>query len=206
MIRYGLLSAAMIGIVALSGFTANAVDQKKEQPVAQVGDPAPEFSLMDDQGQEWKSSEHFGKKIVVLYFYPADFTGGCTKQACGYRDDFSKLEDAGVEVVGISGDSVKNHEAFKKFHNLNFTLLADPKGEAAEKLGVPFTPGEKTVQFEIDGKQESFVRGVTTQRWTIIVDKEAKIAMKRDLKAEGTEAGKDPEVVEAFVKKLQSGS
>jgi peroxiredoxin len=120
--------------------------------------PAPEFTLLDDQGEEWKSADHYGQKIVVIYFYPADFTGGCTKQACSYRDDFSTLKDAGVEVIGISGDSVKNHAAFKKFHSLNFPLLADPEGEAAEKLGVPFTPGEKTVTFEIDGKQESFVR------------------------------------------------
>jgi peroxiredoxin Q/BCP len=205
MIRFCLLTALVLGTVAVSSFTASAVDKDKEQTVAQVGDPAPEFTLLDDQGKEWKSSEHFGKKIVVLYFYPADFTGGCTKQACGYRDDFSKLQDAGVEIVGISGDSVKNHAAFKKFHNLNFTLLADTKGEAAGKLGVPFTPGEKTVTFEIEGQQESFVRGVTTQRWTIVVGPDGKIAAKRDLKAEGTEAGKDPEVVAELVKKLQAG-
>jgi peroxiredoxin Q/BCP len=204
MVRYCLLASAMLGIVALSGVTANAKDEEKA--VAQVGDAAPEFTLMDDEGKEWKSSDHYGKKIVVLYFYPADFTGGCTKQACGYRDDFSKLQDAGVEVVGISGDSVKNHAAFKKFHKLNFTLLADPKGEAAAKLGVPFTLGEKAAPpVEIDGKQETFVRLATIQRWTIVVGKDGKIAAKRDLKAEGTEAGKDPEVVEALVKKLQAG-
>lgn len=206
MIRHGLLTAAVLGTVFLSAITATAVAKdKEEQPVAQVGDTAPEFTLKDDEGNEWKSSDHFGKKIVVLYFYPADFTGGCTKQACGYRDDLSKLQDAGVEVVGISGDSAANHAAFKKFHKLNFTLLADPEGEAAKKLGVPFTPGEKTVTFKIDDKEESFVRGVTTQRWTIVVGKDGKIAAKRDLKAENTEAGKDPEVVAEIIKKLQAG-
>ena len=207
MIRYCLLTAVMLGTVALVDFTTNAVAKDKEETVAQVGDAAPEFTLMDDEGKEWKASDHYGKKIVVLYFYPADFTGGCTKQACGYRDDFSKLQDAGVEVVGISGDSVKNHEAFKKFHKLNFTLLADPNGEAAAKLGVPFAPGEKTAAFDVngDGQTENFVRTVTTQRWTVIVGKDGKIAAKRDLKAEGTEAGKDPEVVAELVKKLQAG-
>jgi len=57
---------------------------------------------------------HVGKKILVVYFYPASFTGGCTKQACAYRDDQKALNDAGAEVVGVSGDQVKNQEAFKK--------------------------------------------------------------------------------------------
>src|SRR5438105_12119000 len=73
-----------------------------------VGDAAPAFEATDDAGKTWKSSDHYGKKIVVLYFYPADFTGGCTAQACGFRDDLGKLTDKGVEVVGISGDSAKN--------------------------------------------------------------------------------------------------
>jgi peroxiredoxin Q/BCP len=176
--------------------------------VPNVGDPAPGFTLLDDKGEEWKSADHYGKKIVVIYFYPADFTGGCTKQACSYRDDLAELQEAGVEVVGISGDSVKNHQSFKKYHKLNFTLLADPKGEAAEKFGVPFTLGEKAAAFDVDGdgKTEDFIRTATTQRWTIVVDKDGKVAMKRDLKAEGTEAGKDPEVVRAFIKKLQAGT
>src|SRR5437762_10780768 len=75
-----------------------------------VGDKAPEFEAQDEQGKTWKSKDHVGKKIVVVYFYPADFTGGCTKQACGFRDDLGKLADKGVEVVGISGDTVKTHE------------------------------------------------------------------------------------------------
>lgn len=204
MIRTCLLAAVVLG-GTLAWNVASAADNK-EKTVPNVGDPAPEFTLLDDKGEEWKSADHYGQKIVVIYFYPADFTGGCTKQACNYRDGFSKLQDAGVEVVGISGDSVQNHAAFKKFHSLNFALLADPEGAVAEKFGVPFTPGEKTVTFEIDGKQESFVRTATTQRWTIIVDQEGQIAMKRDLKAEGTEAGKDPEVVQAFIEKLKAGT
>ena len=65
-------------------WSADAVDLK-------VGDPAPAFHVQDDTGAVWKSTDHFGKKIVVVYFYPADFTGGCTKQACGFRDDMAKL-------------------------------------------------------------------------------------------------------------------
>jgi len=205
MIRTCLLAAAVIGCTVVSSLTA--ADEKKEKAVPKVGDPAPQFTLQDDQGKEWNSADHYGKKIVVLYFYPADMTGGCTKQACGYRDELGELNNAGVEVVGISGDSVKNHQFFKKAHKLNFTLLADPKGEAAEKFGVPYTLGEKSFEATAgDGTKETLIRTATTQRWTIVVDKDGKVAMKRDLKAEGTEAGKDPEVVKAFVKKLQGKS
>ncbi len=64
-----------------------------------VGDKAPTFEVSDDQGKPWKSSEHFGKKIVVVYFYPADMTGGCTAQACAFRDDLGKLAGKDVAVV-----------------------------------------------------------------------------------------------------------
>src|SRR5256885_9713910 len=90
-----------------------------------VGDAAPAFEAKDDTGKDWKSSDHIGKKIVVVYFYPASFTNGCTNQACAFRDDMKTLTEKDVEVIGVSGDSVANQEAFKKFHKLNFTLLAD---------------------------------------------------------------------------------
>jgi peroxiredoxin Q/BCP len=140
-----------------------------------VGDAAPDFTIKDDQGNDWKASEHYGKKVVVIYFYPADTTGGCTKQACAYRDDLPKLKEAGIEVVGVSGDTVKNHQLFKKKENLNFTLLADTEGKAAQAFGVPTKAGG-TVKAEIDGKTEELVRPITTARWTIIVDKNKKIA------------------------------
>jgi len=101
-----------------------------------VGDAAPSFEASDDTGKPWKSSDHYGKKIVVVYFYPADFTGGCTKQACGFRDDLSKLTDKGVEVVGISGDSTDSHGKFIAKHDLNFPLLADPGNKVCKLYGV----------------------------------------------------------------------
>ncbi|MFG0334037.1 MAG: peroxiredoxin, partial [Maioricimonas sp. JB049] len=142
-----------------------------------VGDAAPQFSLLDDAGKEWKSSEHYGEKIVVVYFYPADMTGGCTKQACGFRDDMSKLKSEDVEVVGISGDSVRNHQLFKQAHDLNFTLLADTEGKVAGKFGVPYTPGKRTVNAVIGGKEYELVRTVTTRRWTFVIDRDGKIAL-----------------------------
>src|SRR5262245_28014325 len=70
-----------------------------------VGDKAPVLKSTDENGKAWTSSDVVGKKVLVLYFYPADFTGGCTKQACGFRDEIEKLHSAGIEVVGVSGDS-----------------------------------------------------------------------------------------------------
>jgi peroxiredoxin Q/BCP len=182
--------------------TAAGLAAEKEQVVLKTGDKAPAFTVKDDQGKDWKSDDHFGKKIVVVYFYPADMTGGCTKQACGFRDDLSKLTAEGVEVVGVSGDSVRNHQLFKKAHNLNFALLADEKGEVAQKFGVPYTEGEKTVTATIDGKEELLVRTVTAKRWTFVVGKDGKIAMKN----ETVNAAEDSKAIAEFVKKLKAGA
>ena len=159
----------------LLGMFAN-VNLASAEERLMVGDPAPGFQAQDDSGKDWKSSDHVGKKVIVVYFYPADMTGGCTKQACGFRDDMKSLVEKGVEVVGVSGDSVKNHQLFKKAHELNFALIADTNGKVAEAFGVPVTQGEKTVKAVIDGKEESLTRTVTTARWTFVIDKSGKIA------------------------------
>lgn len=172
MCRARLLTVCSVGLL----FGISALHAADSEGV-RVGDKAPEFTLKDDQGNDWSSADHFGKKTVVVYFYPADMTGGCTKQACGFRDDSEKLKEKGIEVVGISGDSVRNHQLFKQAHDLNFTLLADTEGKVAEKFGVPFTVGEKTFVAEIDGKQESLVRNITTNRWTFVVGPDGLIKM-----------------------------
>jgi peroxiredoxin Q/BCP len=192
----GLIPACLLTLSL--GARMNA-DEPAKPAALEVGDPAPEFTVKDDQGKDWKSSEHFGKNLVVVYFYPADTTGGCTKQACGFRDNLSKLKEAGVEVVGVSGDSVRNHQLFKKQQNLNFTLLADEDGEVAGKFGVPFTKGEKSVKATIDGKEETLVRKGTSKRWTFIVGKDGKIAY-RDA---DVDAAKDSEAVLEAVKTLK---
>jgi len=164
-----------------------------------VGDPAPRFQAKDDQGNVWKSKDHVGKKILVVYFYPADMTGGCTAQACGYRDNFDKFAGKDVEIIGVSGDTVKNHQAFKKAHDLNFTLLADVKGNVAKKFGVPVTEGEKTVTKVIDDIEHLLTRNVTTRRWTFVIGKDGKIAYKDDQ----VQAQQDPEKLLAVVEKLK---
>ncbi len=190
---YGL-SLAVVAFSHGAGvsFNAMAADLK-------VGDAAPSFTVKDDSGADWKSAEHVGKKIVVVYFYPADMTGGCTKQACGFRDDMAKLSSKEVEVVGVSGDSVRNHQLFKKAHELNFALLADTDGKVAEKFGVPVTAGEKTVKATIDGKEESLTRSVTTARWTFVIDKQGKIAQKNT----SVKAAEDSKAILELIEKLK---
>jgi peroxiredoxin Q/BCP len=164
------LSRLSVGLclISLTG-AAFAADLK-------VGDPAPKFSAKDDTGKDWKSAEHVGKKVVVVYFYPADFTGGCTKQACGFRDDLDELSKQGVEVVGVSGDTVETHAQFKKHHKLNFPLLADTEANVAEAFGVEHEKGEKTATVDVDGEKKSFVRKATIKRWTFVIGKDGKIA------------------------------
>lgn len=89
-----------------------------------VGVPAPEFELLDDTNEKRKLSDFRGKP-VILYFYPADDTPGCTKEACNFRDDYSAYQKAGVQILGVSPDTVASHVKFKNKFQLPFPLLAD---------------------------------------------------------------------------------
>jgi peroxiredoxin Q/BCP len=80
-------------------------------------------------------------------------TGGCTKQACAYRDSKDQISSLNAVVVGVSGDDAKNLELFKRAHNLNFTLLSDTDGKIASAFGVPMKVGEKSIEREVDGVQ-----------------------------------------------------
>jgi peroxiredoxin Q/BCP len=94
-----------------------------------AGDTAPLFTGQDQDGKDFNLADHVGKKIVLLYFYPKDFTGGCTKEACGFRDRMGDLQTNNVEVIGVSHDSVESHKKFADEYKLNFTLVADPDGK-----------------------------------------------------------------------------
>ncbi|HEY1789886.1 MAG TPA: peroxiredoxin [Verrucomicrobiae bacterium] len=100
-----------------------------------IGDVAPAFQGTDQNGNPIKSSDIIGKKVVLLYFYPKDFTGGCTKEACGFRDRMGDLQKENVQIIGVSFDSVDKHKSFEEKYNLNFTLLADPDGKIVEAYG-----------------------------------------------------------------------
>lgn len=99
-----------------------------------VGDPAPAFSLPDQDGVN-RSLGDFRNQWLVLYFYPRDDTPGCTRQACAFRDDWARLAAMGVSVVGVSVDDAASHLAFAKKYKLPFPLLADKSGEVAGRYG-----------------------------------------------------------------------
>jgi thioredoxin-dependent peroxiredoxin len=192
----------------LCAFVLGSKVSGEEKPVTpEVGSLAPSFDGTADDGKPWKSSDFVGKKIVVVYFYPADMTGGCTKQACGFRDDMKVLTDGGVEVIGISGDSVKNHQFFKEYHKLNFTLLADEKGEIAKKFGVTVgkggvaQPKDKDGNFlkDKDGNPVELKTDVRAARWTFIIGKDGKIAYKDDK----VNAEKDSKKILEAIEKLK---
>nr|WP_295929946.1 thioredoxin-dependent thiol peroxidase [uncultured Dyadobacter sp.] len=107
----------------------------------QVGDPAPAFTVKDQNGSEVKLSDFKGEK-VVLYFYPKDNTPTCTNQACNIRDNYQLLLKKGYKVFGVSPDSEKSHQKFIRKHNLPFPLLADTEHQMVEAYGVW---GEKTL-------------------------------------------------------------
>jgi thioredoxin-dependent peroxiredoxin len=100
-----------------------------------AGVPAPDFELLDDTNTPRKLSDFRGKN-VILYFYPADDTPGCTKEACNFRDDYSDYEKAGVVILGVSPDTVASHVKFKKKFQLQFPLLADEAHKVCDLYGV----------------------------------------------------------------------
>ena len=158
-----------------------------------VGDDAPDFEAIDDQGKTWKISDQ-RSDYLVIYFYPAAFTGGCTKQACSYRDHETAFKLLKTQVIGISGDKWENLGEFKKYQNLNFTLLSDQDGSIAGLFGVPLTEGGN-IDMEVNGKTLSLTRGVTSARWTFVLDVNGKI-IYRDNKVD---AENDSETVLKYI-------
>lgn len=101
----------------------------------EAGDAAPAFRLQD-QNAKWHQLSDFKDGYLVLYFYPKDFTGGCTTQVCAFRDDIAALKKAGAKVVGVSLDDVKSHEEFAEKYHVPFPLLSDAKHDTARAYGV----------------------------------------------------------------------
>ena len=176
-----------LGIISMVVTTASALS-----PI-EKGDKISDFTAIDENDNSWQLSAQRAD-YLVFYFYPAAFTGGCTAQACSYRDhgeEFSKLK---AQVIGISGDEHGNLLKFKEHHNLNFKLLSDPEGRIAEIFGVPTGDG-KTIEKEIDGQTLQLTRGITTSRWTFIMDGNGKLIYKDD----DVSAATDPESVLKFM-------
>ena len=127
------------------------------------GVPAPDFELPDETGTIRRLSDFHGKP-VVLYFYPKDDTPGCTTEACNFRDDYSAYKKAGVEILGVSPDSVKSHTKFKQKFGLPFPLLADEDHKVCELYDV----------WALKKKMGREYMGVL--RTTFLIDAEGKIA------------------------------
>jgi len=172
------LRAMMLGCALGLGLIGSGTAADEQKVELKVGDPAPGFDTRDDQNKPWSSADHYGKKWVVVYFYPGDFTPGCTAQAKAFKEGMNKLTAKGVEVVGVSGDSVKSHDLFKKAQLLNFTLLSDEAGGVARKFGVPFGKGGKVRAKDAGGNLIEVERAGTAARWTFVVGKDGKIAYK----------------------------
>ena len=100
-----------------------------------IGDEVPDFSLKDADGNMIKKSDFKGKKYVV-YFYPKDFTPGCTTEAAEFAHDYKKFKSAGIEIIGISKDDVDSHKKFGEKMKVPFILLSDTEAELAKKFGV----------------------------------------------------------------------
>ena len=116
-----------------------------------AGDAAPKVQAKDQDGNLWKLSDQIGKKVVLLYFYPKDDTPGCTKQACGLRDQMGSLQKDGVSVVGVSRDDAESHKKFHGKFKLNFPLLVDTDGKLTEAFSVAMDgrPMSRRVSFLI---------------------------------------------------------
>ncbi len=124
------------------------------------GDPAPDFTLKDGEGNDWTLSNHIGCTVVLL-FYPGDNTPVCTAQMCSVRDHWSEYQATGAEVVGISMDSAESHKGFAEKNELPLKLLSDAEGEVSNKYGMrSWLPGRSA-------------RGV------VVIDKTGKIAYRK---------------------------
>ena len=143
-----------------------------------VGDRAPEFVLRDNDGKDVSLSDLLQKGPLILYFYPADFTPGCTREACSIRDIHNDIQSVGLQVAGISPQDAETHERFRKEHNLPFMLLCDP-----DKVAVKM--------YDVDGPLGFGVRRVT---YLINQDRRVQGAMQADLRI-----GKHAEFIEKSI-------
>jgi thioredoxin-dependent peroxiredoxin len=120
-----------------------------------VGSVAPDFTLPSQAGEMVSLEDFFGRKPVVLFFYPKDDSPGCTREVCAFRDNFEEFGKLDAEVIGISSDSVESHMSFAVKHELSFTLLSDEAGNIRRLYGVPKTfglfPGRVTYVIDKEG-------------------------------------------------------
>jgi len=124
-----------------------------------AGERAPEFTLPDETGTDRSLTELLSTGAIILYFYPSDFTPGCTRQACAFRDLHTEIERAGLRVVGISPQSPASHAKFREKHRLPYVLLSDEHKTVIKMYGLngPLGLGVRRATYLIDGSRR--VRG-----------------------------------------------
>ena len=147
------------------------------------GSTAPDFTMRDAKGNVFRLSDLKGKKNAVVYFYPRDFTPGCTTEAAEFSKDYGKFADAGIEIVGISPDSEDSHDKFREKMGIPYPLVSDTEKDVAKSYGVF---GKKTFM----GREFMGVK-----RSTFLVDKSGKVIKAFD---KVKPAGHSKEVLESF--------
>ncbi|HEY7508183.1 MAG TPA: thioredoxin-dependent thiol peroxidase, partial [Nitrososphaera sp.] len=147
------------------------------------GSAAPDFSMRDAKGNVFRLSDLKGKKNAVVYFYPRDFTPGCTTEAAEFSKDYGKFADAGIEIVGVSPDSEDSHDKFREKMGIPYPLVSDTEKDVAKSYGVF---GKKTFM----GREFMGVK-----RTTFLVDKSGKVIKAFD---KVKPAGHSKEVLESF--------
>ncbi len=147
----------LISSLILISFLFVACKSKPKKSL-KIGDKLPEFQLLDQDGNLFKSDDFVGNQAMVVYFYPKDDTPGCTKEACKFRDEFEVFSDLNVKVIGISSDDVSSHKAFAEKYSLPFSLLADTEKKVRKLFGVP-----------------AFGAGLIPGRVTYVIDKEGAV-------------------------------
>ncbi|MEX2080584.1 MAG: peroxiredoxin [Dehalococcoidia bacterium] len=142
------------------------------------GTTAPDFEATLDDGTPFKLSQALADRAVVLYFYPRDFTPGCTRQACAFRDNFEAITEAGATIIGVSTDSLGSHASFKDRFDLPFPLIADGNREV------------------IDAYDARGLFGISTARVTYVIARDGLIqrTIRHDLRVDQHV----PEVLEAL--------
>jgi len=127
----------------------------------EIGDKVPDFVAKKDNGEDFISNTVIGNMPVVIYFYPKNFTPGCTKEACSFRDSYADFKSLGAEVIGVSSDSIDSHKRFKDRYQVPFMFLSDKSRKLRKLFGV-----------------KSELLGLLPGRETYVIDKEGVIQLK----------------------------
>ena len=167
-----------------------------------VFDSAPHFSAIDDTGKSLSLTDYLGKVDIVLYFYPKDFTLGCTKEGCTFRDRWNEIRDLGAIVLGVSSDDEESHREFKSKHALPFTLLSDSDKKIRSLYGVKgggfFSLLPPRVTFVIDKKGR--IRDIFNSQLNVTGHVENAIEVLKKIKSEEQTESRKMLLVEEFMR------